>query len=370
MNEVQINDTEKRLNDIDRFQPEDKQKVLKIKEEINLDDSHTLVTYGTNAQRNISEFADTILEQIKTKDTGEIGSVLNDLVVNIKEIDVDGIAPKEKNIFSKFFGSGQRKVKKFISQYESLSSNIETIIDQLDKSRMQLVKDITLLDNLYNKNLDYLKNLDMYIAAGFLKLKELRETKLTELENKAKETNDPVDSQKLQDFNQFLNRFEKKVHDLKISRMIAIQTAPQIRLIQNNNQALIQKIQSSILNTIPLWKNQIIIAITLFRQKKSYAMQKQVSDTTNDLLQKNSSMLKQSTVDIAKENERSIVDIDTLKKVNTDLISTIEETLKIQAEGRSKRIEAEKELSSLENNLKIKLQNIRDNKQVENQDNN
>jgi uncharacterized protein YaaN involved in tellurite resistance len=224
---------------------------------------------------------------------------------------------------------------------------------------MTLLRDITMLDQLYEKNLEYLKDLDLFIAAGIMKLEELRAARLPELEAAAKASNDPADAQKLNDFNQFLVRFEKKLHDLKLSRMIAIQTAPQVRLIQNNDQALVEKIQSSILTTIPLWKNQIVIAISLLRQRKALGVQKAVTDATNELLTKNSEMLKAGSVAVAAETERGIVEIETLKKVNDDLISTIEETIRIQEDGKAKRAQAETELRQLESDLKNKLAAIR-----------
>jgi len=228
-------------------------------------------------------------------------------------------------------------------------------VDELDKSKMQLLKDITLLDYLFEKNLEYLGNLNYYIMAGTLKLKEISEKVIPEMQVKVKETNDPVDAQKLNDLIQMANRFEKKIHDLKLSRMVSLQTAPQIRLIQNNNQVLVEKIQSSILNTIPLWKNQIVIAISLLKQKNALAVQKEVTDTTNTLLQKNAEMLKTGSIDLARETERGVVDIETLKKVNVELIATIDETLNIQKEGRLKRQQAEAELATIEKELKQKL---------------
>jgi uncharacterized protein YaaN involved in tellurite resistance len=225
---------------------------------------------------------------------------------------------------------------------------------------MQLLKDITMFDGLYGKNIDYIKEIDLYIIAGKMKLQEINETILPELKRKADASGDAIDAQKVQDIAQMANRLEKKIHDLQLSRMIAIQTSPQIRLIQNNDQLLVEKIQSSILNTIPLWKNQVVIAIGIYRQKKAVEMQKKVTDTTNELLKKNAEMLKQGTIDVARESERGIVEIETLKKVHGDLISTIEETLKIQQEGRVKRREAEGELVKIEGELKEKLKVIRE----------
>ena len=340
--------------------PEQLARVDDIKKQINIEDSQAIITFGVGAQRDISTFADNILQEVRTKDSGFVGNILSDLVIKVKDINVDSIGEKE-SFFSKipFLGGLVNSFKKFIARYEKLSVQIEKIVDELDKARMQMLRDLTLLDTMYVKNLEYLKNLDLFIAAGQLKLQELQNTIAPQLKMKADETKDPSDAQKYNDFMQFLNRFDKKLHDLKLSRMVSIQAGPQIRLIQNGDQALVEKIQSSILNTIPLWKNQIVIAITLFRQRSALKLQKEVTDTTNELLRKNSEMLKESTLEIAKESERGIVDIETLKKVNTDLISTIEETLKIQADGKSKRQVAETELVKIEQELKEKLLSVK-----------
>jgi len=342
--------------DLARFTPEEMNQIESIKQQINLEDSQAIITYGVGAQREISTFSDTVLSEIRSKDSGYVGEILTDLVVNIRKVDVNGLEVKggllsRLPIFSMFYN----KVKKFIAGYQKLSVQIEKITDQLDNARMQLLRDITLLDNMFVKNQDYRKNLERYIAAGQMKIQELQNTTLPALKAKAEETKDSLDAQKYNDFSQILNRFEKKVYDLNLSRVISIQTNPQIRLIQNSNQALVEKIQSSILNTIPLWKNQMVIAITLLRQRNSLQLQREVTDTTNELLTKNSELLKQGTVEIAKESERGIVEIETLRKVNNDLIATIEETLKIQADGKAKRRQAEGELVKIENDLKSKL---------------
>lgn len=346
--------------DLSKLTPEERTRVETIKNQINLDDSQAIITYGVGAQREISTFADTILGEIRNKDSGYVGGIMTDLLGHIKKVDVNGLEIKDSflsrvPILSAFFN----KVKRFIAGYEKLSVQIEKITDQLDNARMQLLRDITLLDNMFVKNQDYRKNLEAYIAAGQLKIQEMQTTTLPALRAKADETKDPLDAQRFNDYNQILNRFEKKVYDLNLSRIISIQTAPQIRLIQNGNQVLVEKIQSSILNTIPLWKNQMVIAITLLRQRNSLELQKEVTKTTNDLLTRNSQLLKEGTIEIAKESERGIVEIETLKKVNTDLISTIEETLKIQAEGSAKRRQAEGEMVKLENDLKDKLLSLK-----------
>lgn len=322
---------------------------------ISIDDSQAILQYGVGAQSKISGFADTMLAQVRSKDSGHVGEVLTSLIFKIKEVNVDSLGSEGASWLSRLFGS----LRKFLARYQKLENQIEKIVDQLSDARMALLRDITLLDQLYGKNVEYLDELDLYIAAGQLKLDELKATNLPQLEATAKASNDPLDAQKLSDFHQFLVRFEKKLHDLKLSRMVAIQTAPQVRLIQNNDQALVEKIQSSIMTTIPLWKSQIVIAITLLRQRKALGVQKAVSDATNDLLTRNSEMLKTSSIEVAQEGERGIVEIESLKKVNADLIATIEETLRIQAEGKTKRAQAETDLTQIEADLKAKLIAVR-----------
>ena len=348
------------LIDRSKFLPEDLAKIEEIKKGFNIDNSDEVIGYGVGAQREISDFSDTILDQVRSKDSGFVGEVLTDLMITVKDIDVDSLSTKGSFMASlPIIGDMMDKAKRFIARYDKLSVQIEKIIEELEKARMNLLKDITLLDNLYEKNLSYLKNLDLYIAAGEDKIEELNTDVLPQYKQKADQTNDPADAQRYHDLAQLINRFEKKLHDLKLSRMISIQTAPQVRLIQNGDQVLVEKIQSSILNTIPLWKNQIVIAITLFRQDKALKLQKEISETTNDLLKKNSEMLKDGTIEVAKESERGIVEIETLKKVNNDLISTIEETIKIQQEGKTKRQNAEVELIKLESELKTKLKEVK-----------
>lgn len=357
MSDLQQTGGELQLVDLSNLEPEAQKKARSIAETIDVTDSQAIIQYGVGAQSKISGFADTILTEIRNKDSGYVGEVLGGLITTIKDVDVGSLS-EEKGFFGKMFGGLTKRIEKFMQRYETLSTQIDKVVGELDQARMNLLKDIAMLDNLFEKNMEYLQDLDVYIAAGKLKVKEFRETVLPQMQKKAQETNDPVDAQRLQDFNQLVNRFEKKLHDMQLSRMVAIQTSPQIRLIQNNNQTLVEKIQSSVLNTIPLWKNQIIIAISLFRQKKALEVQREVTDTTNDLLRKNSEMLKDSTIGVAKENERGIVEIETLQKVNNDLIQTIEETLQIQKEGREKRALAEIELRKMEGELKERLQRV------------
>ncbi len=366
--QLQTAPTTQQVNTVDNYDvnkwnemtPEERNKVLEIARQINISDSQTVIQYGAMAQSEISKFSDAILDQIRAKDSGEVGEVLTDLLVRVKEVNVDGLTPNDQGFFSKMFGGIKKETSKFIARYDKLSVQIEKIIDQLEKAKLQLIRDITTLDTMYVKNLEYLKQLDIFIMAGSLKLKDLNDKVFPELKEKAQKSGDPVDAQKVKDMAELISRFEKKLHDLKLSRMIAIQTAPQIRLIQNNDQTLVEKIQSSIMNTIPLWKNQIVIAITLLRQQSALKLQRDVTNTTNELLTKNSELLKTGSIEIAKENERGIVEIETLKKVNNDLMTTLEETLKIQQEGRLRRQQAEVELKTMENDIKNKLMEIRD----------
>ncbi|MDF2531637.1 MAG: tellurite resistance protein [Clostridia bacterium] len=350
--------------DMNALTEEQRQKIQEIIKDINVEDSQFVLQYGMGAQSQIASFADNVLNEVRAKDGGFVGEILSDLMIKVKEIDVDGVSNKGFMAKIPLVGGLMDSSKKFAARYQKLGTEIEKIVEELDKSRMQILKDITLLDYMFEKNLEYLGNLNYYIIAGSIKIKELNEVTVPAMQQKVQNTNDPVEAQKLNDLLQLVNRFEKKIHDLKLSRMIAIQTAPQIRLIQNNNQVLVEKVQSSILNTIPLWKNQIVIALSLYRQKKTLEVQRQVTDTTNDLLRRNSEMLKESTIEIAKENERGIVDIETLKKVNGDLISTIEETLKIQQEGKEKRKQAEIELTNIEKELKNKLVGVKTNEPI------
>lgn len=335
---------------------EEKKKASAIINTLDLTDSQTIIQYGVSAQTDLSNYSNLVLEQIRAKDTGEIGNVLSELMITVKDLDVDSVTG-EDSFFSKLplIGGFDKKIKRFVAQYQKMSVHIDSIVDELDKNKMMLLKDLTILDNVYEKNLEYLKNLDIFIYAGEQKINELTDTVIPNFKAHAESTGDPVDVQKANDLVQLTNRFEKRIHDLKLSRMIAVQTAPQIRLIQNNNQVLVEKIQSSILNTIPLWKNQVVIAISLHRQKSALKVQKEVTETTNEILLKNSELLKNNTIEAARESERGIVELETLKKVNQDLITTIEETIIIQEEGRANRAVAEKELITLEQELKSKL---------------
>ena len=338
---------------VETLTPAEKQKVQAIKDGINLMDSSTPLTFGAPAQKEIAQFSDSILAKVRAKDSGEVGELLNNLVAKVKGFDVG----EKKSFVSKIpiLGSLVDKGENIMQGYEKLSTQVEKIQAGLERSKVKLMEDVVMFDTLYEKNLNYFKDLQLYIRAGEEKVDEMRSVTLPKLKTQAAQKNDPMAVQVVADFEQSVDRFEKKIHDLKLSKTIAIQTAPQIRLIQNNDRVLIDRVQSAIYHTIPLWKNQMVIALGLTRQQEVIQMQRAVSDATNDLLRRNAEMLKQNTIDTAKENERGIVDIDTVKKVNEDLISTIEETVKIQQEGRAKRAAAEKELVAIEGKLKDAL---------------
>ena len=339
---------------VEELSLEQKARVEEVKNSIDLMDSQAALQYGVGAQRNISSFSDNILTQVRSKDSGYVGELMSDLVLKVKEVDVDGL---DEGFLDKlpFLKNASRAVKKFMQRYEKLEVQIDRIEQQLDQARMQMLKDITMFDGLYEKNLEYFRELQIYIAAGEEKLKELQEITLPQLHAEATAKGDAMSAQVVRDFEDTVNRFEKKIHDLKLSKAVAIQTAPQIRLIQNNDKMLVDKIQTAILSTIPLWKSQIVIALGLHRQESVLKMQRSVSDATNTLLTKNAELLRQNSTEVARESERGIVDLETLKKVNADLISTIEETIKIQQEGRAARQNAETELLSIEQKLKEAL---------------
>ena len=343
--------------------PEERKKVNAIKESLDLTDSQACIQYGTGAQRNISDFSESILSAVRNKDSGYVGDMMSELMLKVKDVGVDKLG--EKSLLDRIpgFKDVSRSLKKFMQRYETLEVQIDRIEGELDKARMELLKDIGMFDSLYEKNLEYFRELQVYIVAGEEKIQEIRTETLPSLREQAREKGDPMSAQLVTDFEDTVNRFEKKVHDLKLSKTIAIQTAPQIRLIQNNDKLLVEKIQTAVLNTIPLWKSQIVIALGLSRQQSALKMQREVSDTTNALLKKNAELLKQNTIDVAKESERGIVDIETLKKVNADLIETIEETIKIQQEGHTARQSAETELAGIENQLKAVLLEARNRKQ-------
>ncbi len=336
--------------------PQERQRVDEIKKEIDFLDPQTDVQYGVGAQRNIADLSQRILGQVRTKDSGTAGELLLELSEKVRNSDVAKIGNNE-GILDKipFLKSAKDRIRRFQAQYETLEVQVDRIEGELEKARMEMLKDINMFETLYQKNLEYFRELECYITAGEEKVAEVRQETLPGLRQEAAESGDPMAAQVLRDFEDTVNRFEKKLHDMKLSRTIAIQTAPQIKMIQNNDKMLVDKIQTAVLNTIPVWKSQIVIALGLYRQQKTLQMQREITDTTNQLLEKNAELLKTNTLETAKESERGIADIATLKKVNDDMIRTIEETLRIQREGSVKRHEAEKELARLEADMKRAL---------------
>lgn len=339
---------------VEALTPEERAKAEEIKNGIDLMDSQTAILYGVGAQRNLAEFSDNILANVRNKDTGYVGDLMGELVEKVRDVGVD---EAEGGVLDKlpFLRSAARAVRKLLARYEKIEVQIDRIQRDLEEARMQMLKDIAMFDGLYEKNLEYFRGLQVYIVAGEEKLRETREETLPRLRAEAQAKGDPMSAQVVRDFEDTVDRFEKKLHDLKLSKAIAIQTAPQIRLIQNNDKLLVDKIQTAILSTIPLWKGQIVIALGLARQQSALQMQRSVTDTTNELLQRNAELLKQNSLDVARESERGIVDLEALKKVNDDLISTIEETIQIQREGRAARQSAEAELAGIEQKLKDAL---------------
>lgn len=338
---------------------QDKTQVEQIKQAIDVTDPQMAIQYGLPAQDKISTFADSLLGDIRTKDTGEAGEALAELLAKVKELDVESLSGGSSWSRVPIVGRFVDSFNRFVARYQKLATNVEQLTVALERARMGLLKDVTVLDKMYELNLDYLHQLDVYIAAGDQILEELQTKQLPALEVEARTSQDPLVAQKLTDFRNAVARFERRLHDLKLTRVIAIQTAPQIRLIQGNDQNLVEKIQSSILNTIPLWKNQIIIAISLYRQQKALELQKEVTDTANELLAKNAELLKTGSAKVARETERGIVDLETLKKVNDDLIATLEETVRIQREAHVKRQAAEVEIAKMQTDLKQRLIDLR-----------
>ena len=333
--------------------PEERKQVDAIKEGLDITDSSQALQFGNAAQKNLADFSDSILAQVRTKDSEYVGELLTDLSTKIDEFSQN----ETKGFMKKLpiIGKLVNKADGLVSAYDKLSVKVDKIQSELEKSKLAMMKDIIMFDSLYDKNLEYFKSLQLYIQAGEEKLSELRTITLPKLRQEAAVSSDPMAGQVVADFENTVDRFEKKVHDLKLSTTIAIQTAPQLRLIQNNDRMLVERVQSAIYNAIPLWKNQIIIALGLSRQQQLLKTQRAINDTTNELLRKNAEMLKINSIETAKENDRSIVDIETVRKVNEDLITTIEETIQIQRDGRAKRQSAEQELQQLEERLKNTL---------------
>ncbi len=333
--------------------PQEEKQVEEFAAKIDLNNAGMVLQYGAGAQKKIADFSDSALEHMKTKDLGEIGQMLADVVGELKDLDKE----EEKGIFS-IFKKGGNRLTGMRAKYEKAQANVNRICKALEGHQVQLLKDIATMVRMYDINLSYLKELSMYILAGKRKLKIAMEQELPAAVEKARRTGLPEDTQEANDLANRCSRFEKKLHDLELTRMVSLQMAPQIRLVQNNDSMMSEKIQSTLVNTIPLWKTQMVLTVGLNHSAEAARAQRQVTDATNELLKKNAHMLKMATVETARESERGIVDMETLKATNQSLISTLDEVMKIQEEGRAKRREAQAELGRLEEELRVKLLEI------------
>lgn len=329
--------------------------VNEFSKQINITETNVILQYGSDAQKKIVEFSDTALNKVRTKDLGQVGNMVSNLVVELKGFNTE---EEEKGFFGKFKKAGN-KIASLKAKYDSVEKNVDKITDALEDHQIQLMKDITLLDELYKHNLTNYKQLTMYILAGKKKLEEARNVELPKLLEKAKQTGLPEDSQAANDYAAFIDRFDKKIHDLELTRMISVQMGPQIRLVQNNDTLMSEKIQSTLMNTIPLWKSQMVLALGIEHSKQAMLAQKEVTEMTNELLKKNADTLKMATIETARESEKGIVEIETLQHTNRQLIETLDEVMKIHDEGREKRRAAEVELTKIESELKAKLLEVR-----------
>ena len=336
----------------DTFTEEERREIERFAGTIDVTNPDHVMLYGADAQKKVSEFSDTILATVKNTDSGEVGDILTKLITELKGF--EGVSEQPKGL-AKLFFSAKKQMAAIQARYDVVSANVETIASNLEQHQVQLLKDVAMFNQLYDKNLEYFRELTMYIAAGEMRLEEIRNTDLAELRKKAEATGDTMDAQNAKDLADQCDRFEKKLHDLKLTRQVALQMAPQIRMLQNNNALLVERIQSTLVNTLPLWKNQMVLAIGLQHSQQAMKAQKAVTDATNELLRKNAETLKQGTLATAREAERGIIDMETLTKTNQDLIDTITEVQRIQAEGRAKRQEAEKRLAAMESELKRKM---------------
>ncbi|OFI46407.1 tellurite resistance protein TelA [Floricoccus penangensis] len=354
--EVDVNSTLATLT------PEEVEQAKRLVEQLNENNSQSVIEYGTSAQKRVGDFSQGVLERVQAKDLGELGSSLTDLMYRLKEADTNDLVTGDQNFFTKMFGKVKKSIFEVTQKYQKIGAGIDKIAVKLDYEQAGLLEDNKTLEGLYDENLNYFRALNVYIAGAELKMAELENEIIPKARIEAQNSTDnALAIQKVSDLEAYKNRLDKRTHDLRLVRQITIQQAPQIRLIQNTNQELAEKIQTSINTAIPLWKNQVAIALTLLKQKDALASQKIVSETTNDLLSKNSEMLKTSTIEAAKENERGVVDVETLKKTQNDLIETIQETLRIQAEGSQKRRASEVELQRMEKEIKTKLLQITEN---------
>ena len=353
--EQEVEEVKEKMEEESRFTPEEQKQIQAFAQQIHISDSNMILQYGAGAQQKLADFSEKALENVKSQDLGAVGNMLTDVVAELKNFDVDN----EKKGFLGLFHKGENKLETMKAKYDKTAVNVDRICDVLEEHQVRLLKDTAMLDQMYALNLTYYKELSMYIAAGKQKLEEVRNTQLKELMEKAQAGDDQVLAQEAKDLASYCDRFEKKLHDLELSRMISMQTAPQIRLIQNNNTMMVEKIQSTLVNTIPLWKNQMVIALGLEHAQRAAKAQNAVTDMTNELLKKNANALHEATVSTAKASERGIVDIETLTQTNAELVKTFDEVLQIQSEGRQKRLQAEADMVKMENELKQKLLEIR-----------
>ena len=342
--------------DLSSLSPAEQAAVRAFSEKIDVLNTEQVMHYGSNAQKNISEFSGAALGTVRTKDLGQVGDMLGDLVVELKGLNFE---PEQKKGLMGLFKKSTQSIAELKASYDKAEVNVDKIVESLEKHEITLMKDISMMDKMYEKNQEYLKELTMYILAGKIKIEQLRNEELPKYQAKARETGLPEDAQAANDFSNMIGRFEKKIHDLELTRTISIQMSPQIRMIQNNDSLMAEKIRSSIMNTIPLWKSQMVLALSQYHSDQAMKAQREVTDVTNQLLMKNAEALHQGSVNIAKEAERGIVDIETLKKTNLELIQTLDEVRQIQDEGRAKRMQAEEELAQIEGELKAKLLSMR-----------
>ena len=338
--------------ELSKLSPAEQAAVKEFAEKIDILNTEQVMNYGSAAQKNITEFSDAALSTVRTKDLGQVGDMLSDLVIELKGLNFD---PEEKKGFLGLFKKTSQNIASLKAQYDKAEVNVDKIVESLEKHEITLMKDISMMDKMYERNQEYLKELTMYILAGKIKIEHLRNVELPEVQAKARESGLPEDAQAANDFANMIGRFEKKIHDLELTRTISIQMSPQIRMIQNNDTLMAEKIRSSIVNTIPLWKNQMVMAMSLYHSDQAMKAQRQVTDMTNQLLLKNAETLRQGSVSVAQEAERGIVDMETLKKTNLELIATLDEVRRIQDDGRARRAQAEEELGRIEGELKQKL---------------
>ena len=338
--------------DLEKLSPAEQAAVKEFSEKIDVLNTEQVMNYGSAAQKNITEFSDAALKTVRTKDLGEVGEQLGNLVVELKGFNYE---PEEKKGFLGLFKKTQQNIAALKAQYDKAEVNVDKIVEALENHEITLMKDISMMDKMYERNQEYMKELTMYIIAGKLKIQNLREVELPKMQEKARESGLPEDAQAANDFANMIGRFEKKIHDLELTRTISVQMSPQIRMVQNNDTLMAEKIHSSIVNTIPLWKNQMVMALSLYHSEQAMKAQREVTNVTNDLLIKNAEALHQGSVSVAQESERGIVDIETLKKTNEELIKTLDEVREIQDTGRARRAAAEEELGRIEGQLKQKL---------------